>query len=290
MNCLFCFSANIKEADYPRSTIFNNKIFQYKECQQCGLIFINPLPSDEDFSLMYSQSYHAAFYYDNKPAEDLSCIYELIKAHHPKAKSIVDYGCGDGSLLRFLNKKGFNCFGIEYDQKNISRLRNQNKGISFFSIEEYWNENIVSDVFYTGDVLEHLTAPLNFVKNIQSKIESDGIFIARGPVENNKSFALAVRKAISKARLLSSSNAVSKHVPYHLSFSNALNQQQFFKNAGFNTLHYEISETAWPYPDKFTLSPLSLPYFLIGKMSIFISSLSKRSGNRFVYVGKNITH
>ena len=287
MRCLFCKSENITHSSYPRKTKFNGKIFNYKKCKECGLVFIDPLPNDEDFSKMYSLEYHDHFYFENKPSEDYSWIYDLIKKYGMHGKSVVDYGCGDASLLAFLLLKGFTCIGVEYDPENVTRLRDKNKDILFLTVDEFWQENVKADVFYTGDVLEHLTDPSGFLDKGKHKLNKEGIFIARGPLENNKSLGLYSRKAISSGKSLINSDAVSEHIPYHITFSNVRNQERFFQNAGLKTLFYKISETAWPYPHKFTLRPLSFFYYLVGKMSIFISNANRKSGNRFVYVGKN---
>ena len=99
MQCLFCYSSNIGKASYPRSTRFNNKLFEYKKCNDCGLIFIDPLPAGDDYDKMYEKSYHDEFYFkDTVP--DYTNWFKLFEKYS-KEKSVLDYGCGDGGFLKF---------------------------------------------------------------------------------------------------------------------------------------------------------------------------------------------
>ena len=58
MQCLFCGSNHIIESYLP-STYYNQKQFDYKQCKNCQLIFIHPIPNEEDLIKMYPPSYQA---------------------------------------------------------------------------------------------------------------------------------------------------------------------------------------------------------------------------------------
>src|SRR5215470_2313496 len=106
-HCLFCKSSEIKKASFPRSTDFNGKKFHYYQCTKCQLVFIDPLPSADDYKKMYGRSYHEQFYF-KEISTDYSQFYALLEKNSNQ-RSIVDYGCGDGSFLNFFSRQGYKC-------------------------------------------------------------------------------------------------------------------------------------------------------------------------------------
>jgi 2-polyprenyl-3-methyl-5-hydroxy-6-metoxy-1,4-benzoquinol methylase len=285
MQCLFCKSSNISNTAFPRATLFNNKIFHYKKCRDCGLVFIDPLPEGDDYDKMYSNSYHDQFYFKDS-GWDYTPVYNLIEPHI-QAKNIMDYGCGDGSFIKFFLKRGYRCTGVEYDPQLVQRLKEEIPEADFYTVEEFrlLLPEKKFDAIYVGDVLEHMTAPSLFIKRLANRLETNGILVAEGPLENNTTLSLFFRKFSSAVAGLIKGNG--SHVPYHIFFSNAGNQEDIFKNNGLSTLAYNVFETPWPLPSKFDWKPLRATQFLIGKTSVFFSKLLPgKIGNRFMYVGK----
>ncbi|MFL5774247.1 MAG: class I SAM-dependent methyltransferase [Flavisolibacter sp.] len=288
MNCLFCHSENISEAAYPRPTRFNGKVFSYRQCKDCGLVFIDPLPAKEDYNKMYEKSYHDEFYFNESP--DYSNWFRLFDKFSNE-KSIVDYGCGDGSFVKYFSSKGYKCIGVEYDPVLVERLKKAHPGITFYTVDEFWGTqpSILFNAIFMGDVLEHLDAPADFLEKMMKKIKKGGLIAAQGPLENNGNLALAFRKFTSRVFSGKGERAMASHVPYHISFSNAENQEMIFRNAGLTTAYYHVFESAWPFPAKFSSSPGNNARHLIAKTSMLLSRmLPGKRGNRFEYVGKKI--
>lgn len=282
MQCLFCHSPNIDNAAFPRPTRFNNTIFYYKKCKDCGLVFIDPIPSQDDYTKMYASDYHNKFYFKDF-IPDQSHWYHLFE-QYSKGKNILDYGCGDASFLKFFHQKGYQCTGVEYDPELVLRLRKENPGIRFYTVDDFWKRNETFNIIFMGDVLEHIATPAGFLKNLRSKLSTNGLIAAQGPVENNSNLALSVRKLFSA---LKGKNNLASHVPYHISFSNCKNQEMIFKRAGLETKYYKVSETTWPFPEQFSFSPAAGFQYLVAKTSIALSKiLPGKMGNRFLYIGE----
>src|SRR5215510_7875420 len=100
MTCLFCRSENVKKASFPRATRFNEKVFHYVQCRNCDLIFIDPILNEDDYTSMYEPSYHSQFYFRDNVPTDYGNLYDLLEKHI-SGKALVDYGCGDGSMLKY---------------------------------------------------------------------------------------------------------------------------------------------------------------------------------------------
>lgn len=288
MKCLFCHSENINQAAYPRPTRFNGKIFTYRHCKDCNLVFIDPIPGKDDYDKMYEKSYHDEFYFRETP--DYSNWFRLFEKLSSE-KSIVDYGCGDGGFVKYFHSKGYQCIGVEYDPLLVQRLKEQHPGINFYTVEEFWalDPSKLFNAIFMGDVLEHLDAPADFLKKLAMKIKKGGVIAAQGPLENNGNLALDFRKITSRIFSGSGEKAIASHVPYHISFSDAKNQEMIFKKAGLTTEYYHVFETPWPFPSKFSSSPGNNVRHLIAKTSIFLSRiLPGKKGNRFEYAGKKL--
>lgn len=286
MNCLFCGSENIRKAAYPRPTIFNNKQFDYKRCSDCGLVFIDPLPAPADYDRMYAASYHNEFYFNEQPP-DYSNWFNLLE-QYSREKQILDYGCGDGSFLRYFHQRGYECTGVEYDPALVNRLRNENGGIRFMTVDDFWKDDgIRCNAVFMGDVLEHLSTPADFLKKLMPKMKSGGLVAAQGPLENNANFALMVRKLVSRVKTMVNGKEAARHVPYHIFFATASNQKAVFDRAGLECRYYEVFETTWPYPEKFSAAPTAGFQYMVAKTSIALSGIVPgKLGNRFLYVGQ----
>ncbi len=178
--------------------------------------------------------------------------------------------------------------GIEYDPELVVRLNNENPGMTFYTVDEFWgiDDKVQYDKIFMGDVLEHMTKPRKFLENLFKKIKPGGLIAAQGPLENNNSLALRFRKAISGLKT-SITKAQATHIPYHIFFSNAVNQKAVFENTGLNTLYYHVFETAWPFPSKPSKAPGVIFKYLIARSSILVSQiLPGQRGNRFLYIGR----
>ena len=283
MQCLFCQSPDVDRTSFPRPTFFNNKRFEYYQCNNCKLVFIDPIPSSDDYANMYAPTYHDTYYFKESEI-DYSFFYELLEKN-TTGKNILDYGCGDGSFLHYFSQRGYDCTGIDYDMNLVERLRERFPGIKFYDITKFHlqKEDLKFDIIYMGDVLEHLDNPSQFLNSLLLNLNDGGLILVQGPLEGNFTLALSYRKLISSFK----KNRVASHTPYHISFSNAKNQKRIFEESGFVTLYYKISEAPWPYPSKFTLKPMPAINWVVAKTSILISKFFPgKWGNRFVYLGK----
>lgn len=289
IKCLFCESTALRKAIIPGSTFFNNKVFDYKRCKKCGLVFINPIPIEEDYQKMYAKEYHTSYYFKDQTV-DFSYLEPLMQGFS-KDSTLLDYGCGDASFLKYFASKGYKVTGTEYDPELVKKLGELNPEISFSTIPDFWDNAALSNFtfIHLGDVLEHIDEPIKFLKEIAVKLNTtNSLLIVEGPLENNKSFTFLTRYLVSYFKNLIRPSKKAAHVPYHITFSNYKNQLQLFKSCGFEEVKYTIFETPWPYPSKPGKTPGSIFKYLIAKSSLFFSKLFPfaKMGNRFIYIGK----
>ena len=285
ISCIFCNSKDITPTAFPQPTHFNGKLFEYKRCGSCGLVFIDPIPGENDLKAMYPIGYHEAFYFQETPT-DYSFLFNKLKPVL-QSGSLLDYGCGDGSFLQYMSGKGFKSTGTEYNPLLVNKLQEQYPDSKFYTIDDFWKENDLEyDVIHLGDVLEHMTTPQDLLVRLMSRIKPGGLLLVHGPLENNSSIGLTVRKTLSK--LMSGLSRRSyTHTPYHIIFSDRSNQKALFEHSGYSTLVFDVYETPWPYPSTWSWKPTAAIKYLIAQVSVGASKMSgNKLGNRFVFIGK----
>ena len=193
--CLICDSENLKEKLALKDYFLTQKDFRVIKCQDCGFLFTDPKPKEDELGLFYkSENYisHNAskfsFYnvvYKAVRNFALASKLRLISKYKSSGK-ILDIGCGTGEFLNQARKKAFKVSGIE-----------PNKSAREFAIENYnleiKNENYLSeiddysiDVISMWHVLEHVYNLDERLNSIERILKKDGVLIIAVP--NPKSY------------------------------------------------------------------------------------------------------
>lgn len=242
------FSHHVTTADY----FLTKEEFDVEKCNQCGLLFTNPIPKPEEIGKYYaSEKYYS---HPQKTFSPLGSLYNFIKYLNLRSKyniiaqtfptgTLLDIGCGSGDFLKFAKKQGWNVSGIE-PNSSARKFASQQTGENILLPEQshLLVENSF-DVITMWHVLEHvldLHTQLSTIKNLAKQNAS--IIIA---LPNHDSF---------------DGNKYKKHwaawdVPRHLYHFNKKSVQQLFSKFGFKL--QDISPMKW---DAFYVSMLSEKY------------------------------
>jgi 2-polyprenyl-3-methyl-5-hydroxy-6-metoxy-1,4-benzoquinol methylase len=281
--CLFCKSSESTETYYPKIS-FNNKKFEYRQCCDCKLVYIDPILNADDLEKLYSIDYHDEFYFRGE--HEYGKQLELLKKYRPSG-SLLDYGCGDGSFLRFFRDKGYELFGAEYNPALVNKLKAIHSDIEFITIDSLLGGDEKFDIIHFGDVLEHLLNPSEIVSDLKKHLKPGGVLFIEGPIEHNFHLAYPTRAGYFTVRKWIQPQRRVPMRPFHVLFANRKNQLSFFERLHYKTIHYSVFEWAWPYPDSWknaTSLKLKLEW-AIGKISVAGSHIVKGWGNRFYYIG-----
>lgn len=281
--CLFC--GNTKTASTPfEDTVFNNKTFEYVRCTKCNLIYVHPLPTTEDITKMYPVEYQGAL---TGPAYGrYDELFEKIKAQG-NFTNIVDYGCGAGRFTVEAIEKGLTVTGVEYNPALVANLAATFTKATFITVDDFYKNDKKFDIIFLSNVLEHLPNPKEIMLKLKERLNPNGLFVLEGPVENNFNLTIIPRKTIFFIRKYFFKKKAS-HTPTHLLYSNAANQEQFFKDIGLETIYYKINESNRPfmyhYADCKTISQKIM--FFVASFSVKMSTIFSFWGNEFMYIGK----
>lgn len=104
-----------------------------------------------------------------------------IEKEIPKGK-LLDYGCGTGDFVRFMDSRNWKSFGIEpdVDARKLASEKSQN---IFASIEELEEENF--SVITLWHVLEHIPDYAEILNSLLEKLQEGGLLIIAVPNHNS---------------------------------------------------------------------------------------------------------
>lgn len=284
MNEISCPLCNHKKlSDSWLKILFEGIEFAYLECLRCHSLICNPMPNEDTLLKMYSSKYFD-FGEDVKEDNSIEKFREvLIFLETVEKGTFIDYGCGEGKLLKEVAKLGWNVLGIDFNPDLAIDLYGTD--IKVTSPSDNISEK--ADVLHLGDVLEHLTDLDNQMPEILTLLKSGGYLVAHGPLEANDNlfnWMLKLNKKIQR-------NRVTNMAPYHVILATSQGQNELFTRFSLNEISFQVKEVAFPAPDNLSLKHLSnlrvVSLFFIRKVSQAISFFNmQNSGNRYFYLGR----
>lgn len=203
MKCFICNNEAIIKDKY-RKGFQKPDIFQIYYCDSCKTTFSFPQVSEIDFydKIYNDSSLHSGYarykiYAENikkqsSPLEYLSAQEEVYWAVNKSISEIVDckkdskileIGCGMGYLTFALHKAGFNILGLDISQKAIDyAIKMYGDFYICADIFEYSKKNSNKfDIVILTEVIEHVTNPIEFLKEIKKLLTDKGKIIVSTP-------------------------------------------------------------------------------------------------------------
>jgi SAM-dependent methyltransferase len=181
-DCPVCDSRRLRYA-------FSHAGYRISRCADCGVMFSNPQPTDEELAAIYNADYFLgansaegrAATREMKRATARQYLAEIQRYGGAAGGRLLEIGCGDGDFLVEAEEAGFLVTGVELApaacEQARARLKTgeivcgllENSGLS----EEHF------DLCVLSDVIEHVRDPLGFLRDIHRLLKPGGaIFIA----------------------------------------------------------------------------------------------------------------
>jgi len=224
VNCDYCGSYETETLfTLPDRILKEERLFKIVKCANCGLVYLNPRPTDKENRKYYGQesfySYRELENFLKKREPPLKRTKSYLRflifgknrflinfllfflghrfgeiPHGIKEGKILDIGCGDGLFLFPLKKKGWQTYGFEISRLVAERAKGSGIEVALGSeLSEVLYPDNFFDVVRIWHVLEHLPHPFATLKEIHRILKPKGLLIIGVP-NFNSPFARLFKK------------------------------------------------------------------------------------------------
>lgn len=185
-SCLVCAG---KKIHYD----FSLKKYRVEECTECGLMRLNPQPSNEELAKIYNANYFMGSEEDTEQSHVVKLksgtadhYLDLLESYTktPLSGDLLEIGCGQGDFLARAVARGLTVTGIEYSAHaaNIAEKKVGAKGkIICGEISTLAHSLQQFDYIVFADVLAYVRDPRAFLKQAHALLKERGIMIAVVP-------------------------------------------------------------------------------------------------------------
>ncbi len=187
--CAICEVENYKmkyeeSIDYNKIDVSPRHIpskshYRIVECNKCGLIYSNPIFSDDYIIKLYNNSSFINEIQVEFMAEDYLGQLKKASSFIKQKNNLLEIGCGNGCFLKKAKDFGFkNVYGVEPSKNAFEQADEEIKG------------NIINDVFRGGlykdnffdlacviQVIDHVIDPNDILRNIYKVIKENGYIL-----------------------------------------------------------------------------------------------------------------
>ncbi len=202
VNCNLCGMDNVRVLFSKKDKFGIAKDeFNVVECQGCGLLYINPRPSQEEMGKFYPGTYSwketleaDSFLTELVRKLEKAYRYHLLRDEVSKVAKftrrgsgkVLDVGCGTGDRLDVFRKKGFETYGVETsDSAEYARDRLKLNVLKGDLFSAHFPDHFF-DIVTLYNVLEHTHDPTKVCQEVQRVLKEDGFLLIQVP--NKDSF------------------------------------------------------------------------------------------------------
>lgn len=236
--------------------------FKVLQCLGCGLVFVHPFPETAGLATHYDESYYKDWIGAQKEKRTKMWEKRLngLEKRCPKGR-LLDVGCGNGAFLEQARKKGWTVNGTEYSPYAAGYARDV-LGLDVFRGElfEAGYKGASFNAVTMWHVLEHVTDPKRYLKEVFSVLKPSGLLVLAVPNVNDLLMKAAYRLFKFKRYRLFSKNDRELHL-YHFSPKTI---KASLEAAGFRCLRLRPDNGIVEPAKKLINMAASVPYYLFG--------------------------
>ena len=176
------------------------KEHKFWECDNCGLVYLWPVPSEEDEARFYAEEFEkymskrssagqewlGAEKHAKANEENVVRRMKVLKDDVKPGMDILEIGCSSGFMMEAFNKAGLNPVGIEPSKLFLLYLKE--KGYKAYESVKELKKNIEKKEFdriVHFFVLEHIRDTEGFIREQLELLKQNGKIIAEVPCVND---------------------------------------------------------------------------------------------------------
>lgn len=183
------FSNHLICKDYAAS----QESFALVRCTKCNLIFTNPRPDEDKIASYYS---HENYISHTNRANNLTNLaykvarhftlrskFRLIKKYTSKTR-LLDFGCGTGTFISYLQKKGFDVTGYE-PSPEANQVASHLTHTEILTSLPQLKKQEKFDIITAWHVIEHVHDLKATIKTLRKALTKKGLLILALPNINS---------------------------------------------------------------------------------------------------------
>jgi glycosyltransferase involved in cell wall biosynthesis/SAM-dependent methyltransferase len=193
-NCLGCNSDDYTIVNVNnQSRVKDNKelinpLRIWVKCNNCGLIYANPIPGKESLNKYYSLLADEDDINVENRFEFLVRMsnkrLEKIERYHNKG-TLLDIGTGSGFFVGAAIDRGWEATGLELAEGNCKYAK-ENFNIDLINKDFYdFEPGKKYDVVTLFEVIEHLRDPVKAINKAKDLLKEDGVFVLATPIRDS---------------------------------------------------------------------------------------------------------
>ncbi|MBI5643149.1 MAG: class I SAM-dependent methyltransferase [Deltaproteobacteria bacterium] len=210
------------------------------ECELCGFIHTDPIPSKEELDKLYRDEYYKEEkpLYIERTIEDLRWWeavyddrYDFFEAHLPAGRrAILDVGCGPGYFLKRGLERRWMCLGIEPSRQASSHAISLGVEV----LNTFLDGNLAReigrkfDAIHLSEVLEHVPDPARILDAASGLLNEGGLICCVVPNDYSPVQKTLRGKLDYKPYWLAP--------PHHINYFSHASLSRLFKKTGFEVI------------------------------------------------------
>lgn len=194
IRCPVCNSDKLEPHSKVVDHFGHKELFSLSICRTCETLLTNPRPTEKESVIYYKSNSYASHgdsrgYIFDKVYQTIQTINfgrkRAVLEKYTLNKTHLDYGCGTGSFIHYLQNKGWSVTGVEPDDKARSIAIERNRGIHIYPSLDHLEKGVSFSSISLFHVLEHVHQLRETMHKIISLLDDNGTLILALPNYNS---------------------------------------------------------------------------------------------------------
>ncbi|MBF0551657.1 MAG: glycosyltransferase [Deltaproteobacteria bacterium] len=175
---------------YYLFSIYNT--YRVVRCEDCGLLMLNPQPSDQTLDAVYGPEYFLGDSLEEgqdhqsqlKQSTAINYLQLLKRYRGASGGELLEVGPGQGDFLAAAANQGYNVTGVEYSSSACDVIKSKLQGqgrVICGQIDQLSDEQQKYDVCVLSDLIAHTRDPRDFLNNIHRLLKPGGVIFVSTP-------------------------------------------------------------------------------------------------------------